>query len=166
MNKTIAAMKLLCCFLPLQLMTLTAFCQTTAQQNSVAVSASGQRVWNNVLALHNQVFGTKDSVLINALLSDQLKYGHSGGNIEDRQTMVHKASTSPTIYQNVNNQLLNIHFWGNTAMVRLELTATSIDNGVATPLHLGILQVWGKQKGQWYLLERQAVKIAPKKPLV
>jgi ketosteroid isomerase-like protein len=48
----------------------------------------------------------------------------------------------------------------NTAVVRHVLRAISVDKaGKESPLHINVLQVWVKQKKQWKLTARQAVKI-------
>ena len=51
---------------------------------------------------------------------------------------------------------------GNTAVVRQNFRATSVENGTETPLNLAILQVWKKENGKWRIWPRQAVKVAPK----
>jgi hypothetical protein len=50
---------------------------------------------------------------------------------------------------------------GNTAIVRHNFKATSIENGTETPLNLLIMQVWRKEQGKWRIWARQAVKIPP-----
>jgi len=47
----------------------------------------------------------------------------------------------------------------NTALVRHELKANVVDNGNQASIHLGVLLVWQKQKGDWKLLARQAYKL-------
>jgi hypothetical protein len=50
-----------------------------------------------------------------------------------------------------------------TAIIRHNLRGESIDSkGVETPLNLAIMQVWKKERGDWRLWARQAVKILPK----
>ncbi|HEY4336583.1 MAG TPA: nuclear transport factor 2 family protein, partial [Puia sp.] len=68
---------------------------------------------------------------------------------------LNKSSDFVTV--DLSNQTVKVV--GNTAWVRHTLTATTNDGGKPGNAHLSVLLVWVKQKGQWRLLARQAVKI-------
>jgi len=95
-------------------------------------------------------------------VSENVSYGHSGGNIEDKKTMVANAAASKTEYKNRNFERVSIKVNDKTAIVRHNLRAISINDGKEAPLDLAILQVWIKEKGKWRLWARQAVRIPPK----
>lgn len=128
----------------------------------IAQSASQNQVWARVEALTKAIFETKDSVALNDLVSTSVTYGHSAGAIEDKATMVQKAVASKTTYKNSVSEKVSIDVDGNTAVVRQNFRATSVENGTETPLNLAILQVWKKEKGTWRIWARQAVKVVPK----
>jgi hypothetical protein len=128
------------------------------------IQASGQteekNIWQRVKQLNEAIFIAKDSVALEGLLADKLTYGHSGGKIEDRREMIHGAVSSATTYNNFRMESPTVFFQKNTAIVRHELQAVSVDKeGKQSPLHIGILQVWVKQSKQWKLTARQAVKL-------
>lgn len=131
----------------------------------VALLAFGQsseeaKVWARADALRKAVFETKDSVALYDLVGSKVTYGHSGGNIEDKPTMVHNAVISKTIYKNTSVEKLSIAFIKETAILREIFRATSVDDkGVESPLNISILQVWIKERGKWKLFARQAVKV-------
>lgn len=128
-----------------------------------AQSSKEAEVWKRVEALSNAVFATKDSTTMKDLVSNQLTYGHSGGNVEDKQAMVHNASVSKTVYKNSELEKLSIDVDKKSAVVRHTFRAISVDEkGTESPLNLSLLQVWKKEGGKWRLWARQAVKIAPK----
>lgn len=127
-----------------------------------AQSSKEEAVWQRVELLNKSVFGSKDSVVMKDLVSSRLSYGHSGGNLEDKATMVTKASLSPTVYKSPTTERISILFEKKTAIVRQIFRAISVEKGLETPLNLAILQVWAKEGGKWKLLARQAVKILPK----
>lgn len=128
-----------------------------------AQSSKEAEVWKRVEALSNAVFATKDSITMKDLVSEHVTYGHSGGNIENKQVMVHNASVSKTVYKNSELEKLSIDVNKKSAVVRHTFRAISVDEkGTETPLYLGLLQVWKKENGKWRLWARQAVKIAPK----
>lgn len=129
----------------------------------LAQSATENKIWERVESLSNAIFVKRDSLALLDLVSDKVTYGHSGGAIEDKSAMVHKAMTSKTTYRNQQFEKLSIQVQDKTALVRHNFRAISIDeNGKETPLDLGILQVWKKEGNKWRIWGRQAVKIAPK----
>lgn len=128
----------------------------------LAQSAGDAQVWSRVEALSKAIFETKDSVALLDLVSTRVSYGHSGGNVEDKSTMIQKAVASKTTYKNSILERVSVDIDGNTAIVRHNFRATSIENNTETPLNLAILQVWKKEKGKWRIWARQAVKILPK----
>ena len=129
---------------------------------SVAQSQSQDQVWSRVEALTKAIFETKDSLALVDLVSSKVTYGHSAGNIEDKATMVSKAIGSKTTYKDRVSEKVSIDVDGNTAVVRQNFRATSVENGTETPLNLSILQVWRKENGKWRIWGRQAVKVVTK----
>lgn len=132
--------------------------------SSLAFSQSKEeKVWARVDALNTAVFGSKDSVAMKDLVSTKLTYGHSGGNLEDMKTMVTNAASSKTTYKNLTIEKLGLVWADDDAIVRYILRAASVDEkGTETPLNIGIMQVWAKERGNWKLFGRQAVKVNPK----
>jgi ketosteroid isomerase-like protein len=100
-----------------------------------------------------------DKATLDALVLDDLTYGHSNGNLQDKaafeEALLNKSSDFVTI--DLTQQTIKVV--GNTAWVRHTLTATTNDGGKPGAAHLSVLLIWLKQKGQWRLLARQAVKI-------
>ena len=121
-----------------------------------------EKIWGRVEALTKAVFETKDSLALDDLVSNKVSYGHSGGNVEDKKTMVHNASNSKTEYRNKNFERVSIDVNDDAAIIRHTFRAISVDNGKESPLDLMILQVWKKEKGKWRLWARQAVRIPAK----
>lgn len=99
-----------------------------------------------------------DKATLDALVVDELTYGHSNGNLQDKAAfeaaLLNKSSDFVTI--DLTDQTIKVV--GNTAWVRHILSATTNDGGKPGTAHLSVLLVWVKQKGQWRLLARQAVK--------
>jgi len=100
-----------------------------------------------------------DKATLDALVLDELTYGHSNGNLQDKaafeEALLNKSSDFVAI--DLTNQTIKVV--GNTAWVRHTLTATTNDGGKPGNAHLSVLLIWVKQKGHWRLLARQAVKI-------
>ncbi len=100
-----------------------------------------------------------DKATLDALVLDELTYGHSSGLIQDKaafeEALLNKSSDFVTI--DLSQQTIKVV--GNTAWVRHILSATTNDGGKPGSTKLSVLLVWVKQKGVWKLLARQAVKV-------
>lgn len=131
---------------------------------SVSINAQSQeeKIWSRVNDLTKAIFETKDSVVLEDIVASGVTYGHSGGNLEDKRTMISKALASKTTYRNIEFEKLSLDRNGKTAVLRHNFRATTMENGTEGQLNLSILQVWKKQSGKWRLWARQAVRIQPK----
>ena len=146
-----------------KLFCLTLFCFYATLSFAQSGSKESQ-VWQRVAALGKAVFETKDSTALSDLVDEHLTYGHSGGNVEDKATMIRNAVASKTTYKDASFENVSIYVDDKVSVVRQNFRATSVDEkGTGTPLDLSILQVWKKKGRKWRLMARQAVKIPPKK---
>ena len=128
-----------------------------------AQTPQDQEVWNNVEALNTAVFVCKDPLVLSRLVSENLSYGHSNDNLENKAEMVSNAASNKTTYRDIVTEKIGVSITGNTAIARHLFNATQTDNdGKESPLRIGILQVWLKSGNQWTLAARQAVRVAAK----
>lgn len=110
--------------------------------------------------LNSTVFGTKDRATLDGLLAAGLSYGHSGGKVEDRQEALHNATTNSNTYAGTTMKDFSVVFTGQVAIVRYLVSFDQTTGGNTVHLDLKMLQVWVKEKKQWKLTARQAVKVA------
>ncbi len=130
---------------------------------SFAQSKDEQKVKDNVLLLHNTIFGTKDSLTLEKYSAAEVTYGHSHGNLQDRKTFITSVSNNKSAYTNMNAGDVSIIINGKTAVSRYLLTGTETNSkGKVTELKLNILQVWIKEKKEWKMMARQAVMVDAK----
>ena len=92
--------------------------------------------------------------------AEQLSYGHSSGKVEDKATFVENIVSGKSDFVTIELTNQTITIAGDAAIVRHTLSATTNDGGNPGSVKLNILLIWQKQKGQWKLLARQAVKLA------
>jgi hypothetical protein len=139
------------------LFTLVAFCSLLSV-NSIAQSkdegAIGKAVEQMRLLMINP-----DKAKLEALAADQLTYGHSTGKVENKAAFVEALISGTSDFVSINLTDQTITVVDNTALVRHNLSADTLNDGKPGQAHLGVLLVWIKQKGNWQLLARQAVKI-------
>ena len=99
-----------------------------------------------------------DKAKLEALVADQLSYGHSGGVVQDKTVFVDVIASKKTVYKSINLTDMKVNVVGNDAIVRHTWDSVSESDGKSNTSHIGVLQVWAKQDGKWRLLARQAFK--------
>lgn len=100
-----------------------------------------------------------DKDALEKLTADKLNYGHSGGKVEDKGSFVSNIVSGGSDFVSIDLTEQTITISRKTAIVRHILKAKTNDGGKPGEVHLRILLIWQKQKGDWKLLARQAVKI-------
>lgn len=100
-----------------------------------------------------------DKAGLEAIASDRLSYGHSSGKIEDKAAFVEALTSGASDFKSIELTDQTITVVDNTALVRHKLTGETIDKGNTGQVKIGVLLVWVKQKNDWKLLARQAVKV-------
>ena len=123
-----------------------------------AQSKDGVAVANAVEALKKAMIDADKTVLEN-LAADGLSYGHSSGKVEDKAEFVRAIVSGESDFVTIDLTEQTIKIVGNNAIVRHKLSAKTNNKGQAGTANIAILLVWQKQKGQWKMLARQAVKI-------
>lgn len=100
-----------------------------------------------------------DQVGLEALVTDQLSYGHSGGVIESKAQFVNVVVSKKTIYKSITLSEPSVTIVGDNAIARHIFSAEFEADGKPGSARVGVLQVWIKQDGRWKLLARQAFRL-------
>lgn len=128
---------------------------------AAGAQSKDEKSLSTTLQQFHQAMINADQALLNQLTSDSLSYGHSGGNVENKASFVdHLVSgQSDFVTMEVTDQTISVV--NNVGMVRFSLFANINDKGKPSTVKLKVLYVWIKEKKEWKLLARQAVKILP-----
>jgi ketosteroid isomerase-like protein len=124
----------------------------------LAQSKDGQAVAAAVESLRKALIDP-DKATLDALVLDDLTYGHSNGVVQDKTAFEAALLDKTSDFVTIDLSQQTIKVVGNTAWVRHILTATTNDGGKPGTAHISVLLVWLKDKGRWRLFARQAVKI-------
>jgi ketosteroid isomerase-like protein len=100
-----------------------------------------------------------DKAALEALVSDQVSYGHSGGKLEGRTSFIESLTSGSSDFVKINLTDQSIQLFGKTAIVRNKLFASTNDGGKPGEVKLALILVWQKQQKTWQLIARQAVKL-------
>jgi len=95
---------------------------------------------------------------LEAVASDYLSYGHSGGHVEGKAEFVEKIASGKSDFVTIDITEQTIDIIGKTAVVRHMFNATTNDGGKPGTVKLKVLLIFQKENGAWKLLARQAVK--------
>lgn len=96
---------------------------------------------------------------LEALVADELQYGHSDAALEDKATFIETLMCKKSDFLSINLSKQTIQVYNDTAVVRHVLQAETYDDMILRNIKLLILSVWHKQMGQWKIVARQAVKM-------
>jgi ketosteroid isomerase-like protein len=141
--------------------------RTLAAAGALAVMAAGARVHaestdeaavRQALADLTKAMLAADKPKLEALVADQLSYGHSSGVLQDKAVFVDVIASKKTVYKSIDLTDIKVNVVGNDAIVRHTWDSISEAGGKSNTSHIGVLQVWAKQDGKWKLLARQAFK--------
>jgi ketosteroid isomerase-like protein len=145
-------MKLLLSFLVLCFVSTTILLAQTADEKAVSAAVEKFR----------QAMVASDNATLEKMTAEQLSYGHSNGLVEDKAAFLKQFVTGQTDFVTIALSDQTLRIVGNAAIVRHRLVADTNNNKVPGNVDLMVLMVWEKQKGEWKLLARQAVKLPPK----
>ncbi|CAM3400031.1 DUF4440 domain-containing protein [Pseudomonas floridensis] len=105
-----------------------------------------------------QAMWHKDIAQLKALTADNLTYGHSSGNIQDKQAFIADIETGKSAFNDLKMLNQKITLSGDVAMVRNHFSAQAVNSGKVVPTEIENFQIWQKQNGQWLLIGRQAFR--------
>ena len=126
---------------------------------SFAQSKEVTAVYNAVEKLRKAMISGNRAEL-EACASDSLSYGHSGGLVENKAEFIEHIASGKSFFVTIDLSEQTLSVKQNTAVVRHTLSATTNDGGKPGTVKIKVLLVFEKEKGQWKLLARQAVKPA------
>jgi ketosteroid isomerase-like protein len=126
---------------------VVAAAQPAAEQDvAQAVDKLTQAMWH------------KDIAQLKALTADNLSYGHSSGNVQDKQAFIADIETGRSGFNRLEMLNQKIIMSGDTALVRNHFSAEAVNSGKVVPTEIENFQVWQKQHGTWLLIGRQAFR--------
>jgi ketosteroid isomerase-like protein len=100
-----------------------------------------------------------DKAGLEAMVADQLSFGHTTGRIQGKADFVAEIADKKTIYKSITPTELTVAVMGNNAIARHIDTVEAQAGERAISLKLVVLQVWVKDGGAWKLLAHQGTKI-------
>ena len=130
----------------------------TGTQTVHAQSADETALVQAVDALRKAMIA-KDGKQFDALISENVSYGHSAGRIETKAEFIKVALASKSVLKSLNFTEQTNKIVGNSAIVRFMYNGESELDGKMSTTKIGVLTVWQKEQGAWKLFARQAFRL-------
>lgn len=100
-----------------------------------------------------------DKAKLEALVADQLSYGHSAGRIETKAMFIDVFVSKKSVYKSIAITEPTVAVVGNNAIARHTFAVEFEADGKPGSAKVGVMQVWTKDGGAWKLLARQAFRL-------
>lgn len=108
----------------------------------------------------DQALIDRDSETLSSITAPNLTYGHSSGNIQDKQEFIDDVMNGPFRFVSITNEDQSVAISGNTGIVRHILSADATNAGNPAKVRIGIIMVFQKnENNEVVLLARQAYKL-------
>jgi ketosteroid isomerase-like protein len=101
----------------------------------------------------------KDRAALEALLHEDLTYSHSSTKNESKADVIHSVTSGAAAVEAIDFTDTTVRVYGNTALVKGNVTIRNNAGGKTTTANLNILHVWVKGSKGWQLVARQATRL-------
>lgn len=107
-------------------------------------------------------FIAADRARLNAIFSDDLRYGHATGAVDNKAGYINLLTSGQTQYFSLHYTERNFTFPSpQIALMTGRVEAKASSAGKPIQSVLGVLAVWREEKGKWRLLAWQGCFVAP-----
>jgi ketosteroid isomerase-like protein len=120
-------------------------------QPALAQSADEAAVAQAVENMRKAMFA-RDPKAYEALVSENVSYGHSAGRIENKQEFIKASLANKSVMKSLEFTDQTIKVTGNHAIVRNTYNGVSELDGKTNNTKIGVLMVWAKEGNAWRLL--------------
>jgi hypothetical protein len=100
----------------------------------------------------------KDGAALDKLLSNDLTYTHSGGQLETKADVIKSITTGKTIVEAIDFSDTTVLLYDNMALVKGKVDLYHSKTNI---VHMNVLHVWMKGPQGWQMVARQATRLIP-----
>jgi ketosteroid isomerase-like protein len=133
------------------------FTLLTGMQSVYAQTADEAAVAQAVESLRKAML-VRDAKQYEALISENVSYGHSAGRIENKQEFIAVNLKNKSVMKSLTFTDQTIKVTGDKAIVRNTYNGVSELDGKTNTTKIGVLLVWTKEGDAWRLYGRQAYR--------
>ena len=128
--------------------------------STVAAQSADEAAVTQAIEAWRKAVIAKDKAQLEALLADELVYGHSDGRTDTKASYIADAMSARALWKWIEFGNQTVKVTGNTAIVRHIFAGESErEGGKMQSTKVGAMTVWQKQGERWRLLGRQAYRL-------
>jgi hypothetical protein len=106
-----------------------------------------------------------DPARLDAIFSDELRYAHSNGKVDDKAGFISSLVSRATVYESFDHRERNFTVAGPGIVLMTGRAVMHVSsNGQKVVLDLNYLAVWREESGRWRFLAWQSCKNPPPPP--
>jgi hypothetical protein len=99
-----------------------------------------------------------DKAALEAVVSDQLSFGHTSGRVETKAEFVGNILDKKPIFKSITASDTTVSVVGNNAIARHTAAVDLVAGGKEISIKVGVMTVWVRDGGSWKLLAHQSFK--------
>lgn len=127
----------------------------------LSAAPTGSKAEKDVLAAmdaYKEAMIHKDGPTLEKLLSNDLTYTHSGGQLETKADVIKSITSGKTIVEQMDFSDTSVRLYGNIALVKCKVDLYHSKTNI---VHMNVLHVWMKGPQGWQMVARQATRLIP-----
>jgi hypothetical protein len=127
----------------------------------LSAAATSPKAEKEVLAAmdaYKEAMIHKDGAALDKLLSNDLTYTHSGGQLETKPDVIKSITTGKTIIEALYFSDTTVRLYGNIALVKGKVDLYHSKTNI---VHMNVLHVWINGPHGWQMVARQATRLIP-----
>jgi ketosteroid isomerase-like protein len=97
-----------------------------------------------------------DAAVLGKLLSDDLTFVHSAGQLESKADVLKSVTTGKNVIVRMEFSDTSVRLYGNTALVKCRVDLWHSETNI---VHMNVLHAWINGRGGWQLVARQATRL-------
>ncbi|MVM41414.1 DUF4440 domain-containing protein [Spirosoma sp. HMF3257] len=132
---------------------------SAAVSTSFAVTSADEKAVIETEKKRFQAQINADLPMLDQVLSNDLIYTHSNGNIDTKQSYVQSIRDGKTKYTSIDIEEQKVRVYGTTATINGLCMLKAISNGEMLNNHLRYLSVYVRNAGQWQMVAWQSLKL-------
>ena len=113
-----------------------------------------------VLAAYKDAMIHNKAAVLEKLLSDDLSYVHSGGQLETKADVLKSVTSGKNVIIKIETSDMSVRFYDKVAVVRCRMDLWHSETNI---VHMNVLHTWVKRPQGWQMVARQATRLLNEK---
>ena len=123
---------------------------------AASIDPKGDKEVLAAMDAYKEAMTHKDGAALEKLLSSDLTYTHSAGQLETKAEVLKSITSGKTIVERIDFSETTVRIYGKTALVKGKV---DLYHSSANIVHMNVLHVWVRGPQGWQMIARQATRL-------